>query len=178
MVAAVVGVIVAVLVWPWLGVAAIAAGWVGFCLTFCLRTLAALWRFTPEQTAEHATTEDPSHVVVTATLILASLASVAGVGVHPGMTYHDSDTTLQTRLVRRAALGHALLSYLLGRWRWPARSTSWCNWLRSRSVARMNWICRRANRPDLPRCARVAFGFGLPEHDRPQVPPFVRVGLR
>jgi uncharacterized membrane protein len=100
--------------WPWLGVAAVAAGWVGFCLTFCLRTLAALWRFTPEQTAEHATTEDPSHVVVTATLILASLASVAGVGVHPGMTYHDSDTTLQTRLVRRAALGHALLSYLLG----------------------------------------------------------------
>ena len=45
-VAAVVGVIVAVLVWPWLGVAAIAAGWVGFCLTFCVRTLTALWPFT------------------------------------------------------------------------------------------------------------------------------------
>ena len=31
-----------------------------------------------------------------------------------GMTYQVSDTTLQTRVVRRAALGHALLSYLLG----------------------------------------------------------------
>lgn len=178
MVAAVVGVIVAVLVWPWLGVAAVAAGWVGFCLTFCVRTLTALWPFTPEQTREHATIEDPSHAAVTATLILASLASVAGVGfllagtqhvattavdatlgavvvvsswvlVHTlytvryarlyftdpkragvdfngddpdfaylaftlGMTYQVSDTTLQTRVVRRAALGHALLSYLLG----------------------------------------------------------------
>ena len=180
-VAVVVGVIVAVLVWPWLGVASVAAGWVGFCLTFCVRTLTALWPFTPEQTREHATIEDPSHAAVTATLILASLASVAGVGfllagtqhvattavdatlgavvvvsswvlVHTlytvryarlyftdpkragvdfngddpdyhdfaylaftlGMTYQVSDTTLQTRVVRRAALGHALLSYLLG----------------------------------------------------------------
>ena len=31
-----------------------------------------------------------------------------------GMTYQVSDTTLQTRAVRRAALRHALLSYLLG----------------------------------------------------------------
>lgn len=31
-----------------------------------------------------------------------------------GMTYQVSDTTLQTRAVRRAALQHALLSYLLG----------------------------------------------------------------
>lgn len=31
-----------------------------------------------------------------------------------GMTYQVSDTTLQTRAVRRAALRHALLAYLLG----------------------------------------------------------------
>ena len=24
----------------------------------------------------------------------------------------------------------------------------------------------------MPRCARVAFGFGVPEHDRPQLPQF------
>lgn len=30
------------------------------------------------------------------------------------MTYQVSDTTLRTRTIRRAALVHALLSYLLG----------------------------------------------------------------
>ncbi|MFT3861010.1 DUF1345 domain-containing protein [Micropruina sp.] len=176
------GLIATLLLWPVLGAAsAIAAGWIGFCLVFCLRTLWAIVRMTPEQTREHATEEDPSHVTVTATLSLAALASVAGVGfllagtqsdgtvsveavlgalvvvsswvlVHTlftvryarlyyqnpnrpgvdfngdepdyhdfaylaftmGMTYQVSDTTLQTREVRRAALRHALLSYLLG----------------------------------------------------------------
>jgi uncharacterized membrane protein len=31
-----------------------------------------------------------------------------------GMTYQVSDTDIQTRLIRAAALRHALLSYLLG----------------------------------------------------------------
>lgn len=176
-VAAIVGVGVGLLTgppvgWMW--------GWTAGALVFVAWTWAAVWRMGPEQTRDHATDEQPGRAAIDAVLILASIASVGGVGallvsaqggrgapveaiagvagvaaswllVHTlyaleyarlyagaggtpvdfgdddpdyhdffylaftlGMTYQVSDTTLNKRVMRRAALRHALLSYLLG----------------------------------------------------------------
>ena len=150
-------------------------------LTYIGWTFVTILPLSPDQTAAHATREDPSHAGAALVLTLAAVASVAGVGVlferqplrcpvagrcvagrrgrgllvgtgaHPlhrplrpalspqpsaepvdfngdqpdyhdfaylaftlGMTYQVSDTSLRTRPVRRAALQHALLAYLLG----------------------------------------------------------------
>lgn len=89
-VASVLGVAATALFWTSLGSAgAVAVGWIVLTLVFCLWTGAVILRFDPEQTREHATDEDPSHATVTGALILASLASVGGVGfllsgTHPG----------------------------------------------------------------------------------------------
>lgn len=176
------GVVVTAALWTVVGgVLALAGGWIALAVTYIAWTLLAILPLSPEQTADHATQEDPSHAGAALVLTLAALASVAGVGVllsggragpqlpidaflgvadvlcswvlvhtlytvhyarlyyqqpatkpvdfngdqpdyHDfaylaftlGMTYQVSDTALQTRTVRRAALQHALLSYLLG----------------------------------------------------------------
>ncbi len=176
------GVIGSALLWIPVGpVPAMAGGWIVLALTYIGWTLRDILPLNPEQTAAHATQEDPSHAGAALVLTLAALASVAGVGVllsgnHSGarlpvdallgvadvacswvlvhtlytvhyarlyhqqpsaapvdfngdqpdyhdfaylaftlgMTYQVSDTSLRTRPVRRAALQHALLSYLLG----------------------------------------------------------------
>ncbi|HVK45723.1 MAG TPA: DUF1345 domain-containing protein [Micropruina sp.] len=181
-VAGTVGLVTGAVLWVLIGpLLAMAGGWLALALTFIGWTLLAILPFTPEQTAEHASREDPSHAGSALVLTLAAFASVAGVfvllgsagsgsnlpveailgfadvacswllvhtlytviyarlyfehasdkpvdfnGDQPdyhdfaylaltlGMTYQVSDTSLQTRPVRRAALRHALLSYLLG----------------------------------------------------------------
>ncbi len=155
-------------------------GWTAGALLFVVWSLAAVWRMDPAQTLDHAGEEEPGRAALDAALILASVASIGGVGallvsahggpdawveaaagvagvtaswllVHTlfalryarlyaaeggapidfgdddpdyhdffylaftlGMTYQVSDTTLKKRSFRRAALRHALLSYLLG----------------------------------------------------------------
>lgn len=165
---------------PWL---AGVAGWIALAATFSLWTWLVVGRLDAAETRRHATQEDPTHAVSRAVLVLASLASLLGVGVllfagsggasavpweamigvasvvaswvlvhllymlhyarlfytdgvgevidfngegdpdyHDfaylaftvGMTYQVSDTALAGSQVRRAALRHALLSYLLG----------------------------------------------------------------
>lgn len=166
---------------PWL---AGVAGWIALATTFSVWTWTVVGRLDADGTRRHATEEDPTHAVSRLVLVLASLASLVGVGVllsaggagargafpwealvgvasvaaswvlvhllyllhyarlyyadapgasvdfngegdpdyHDfaylaftlGMTYQVSDTALAGRQVRRAALGHALLSYLLG----------------------------------------------------------------
>lgn len=159
------------------------AGWITLAATFSLWTWLIVGRLDAADTRRHATLEDPTHAVSRAVLVLASLASLVGVGVllfagskggsafpwealigvasvvaswalvhvlymlhyarlyyvdgagdvidfngeggpdyHDfaylaftvGMTYQVSDTALAGTQVRRAALRHALLSYLLG----------------------------------------------------------------
>lgn len=159
------------------------AGWIALVATFSLWTWLVVGRLDSAGTRRHATLEDPTHAVSRAVLVLASLASLMGVGVllfagsrrggavpweamigvtsvvaswalvhlvytlhyarlyyshgagtvidfngegdpdyHDfaylaftiGMTYQVSDTALAGTEVRRAALRHALLSYLLG----------------------------------------------------------------
>lgn len=155
-------------------------GWAAAALTFVVLTWAAVLPMDPDQTRAHSSEEEPGRAALDIVLILASLASIAGVGAllvsshggqHPwvdagagvagvmaswflvhtlyglqnarlyaasdgapgdfgddepdyhdffypsftlGMTYQVSDTTLRTRTIRRAALVHALLFYLLG----------------------------------------------------------------
>jgi len=165
---------------PWL---AGVAGWIVLAGTFSGWTWLVVGRLDAADTRRHATGEDPTHAVSRVVLLLASLASLVGVGVillassggggsvpwealigvasvaaswvlvhvlyllhyarlyysdgtgeaidfngegdpdyHDfaylaftlGMTYQVSDTPLTGRDVRRAALKHALLSYLLG----------------------------------------------------------------
>lgn len=155
-------------------------GWITFALVFLIRTWWVIGRMTPATTATHATREDPTAQISGIVLTVASLASLAGVGIllsgaghtskifepalavasvalswtlvhilftlryaaiyyggrdggvdfnqktdpdyHDfaylaftlGMTYQVSDTSITSREIRRAALRHALLSYLLG----------------------------------------------------------------
>ena len=158
------------------------AGWIALAGTFSTWTWLAVGGLDAVDTRHHATREDPTHTMSRVVLVLASLASIAGVGVlllssadrssvpweallgvasvaaswvlvhvlymlhyarlyysddtgeaigfngegdpdyHDfaylaftiGMTYQVSDTALTGREVRRAALRHALMSYLLG----------------------------------------------------------------
>lgn len=159
-------------------------GWTVLATTFSLRTWLVVGHLDAANTRRLATFEDPTHVISRVALVLASLASLVGVGllllassgrarnavpyeslmgvasvvaswvlVHLlymlhyarlfyadgaagaidfngdadpdyhdfaylaftlGMTYQVSDTALVGKDVRRAALQHALLSYLLG----------------------------------------------------------------
>lgn len=159
------------------------AGWIALAVVFSLWTWLVVGRLDAAETHRHATREDPTHAVSRIILVLASLASLVGVGVlllagsksgsavlweaaigvasvvaswvlvhllymlhyaklyytdgvgdvidfngegdpdyHDfaylaftvGMTFQVSDTALAGSQVRRAALRHALLSYLLG----------------------------------------------------------------
>lgn len=168
------------LVDPWL---AGIGGWIALAATFSAWTWLVVGRLDAVGTRAHATREDTTHAVSRVVLVLASLASLVGVGVllaagrgtggtvpwealigvasavaswvvvhllhmlhyarlhysadagavidfngegdpdyHDfaylaftvGMTYQVSDTALAGRDLRRAVLGHALLSYLLG----------------------------------------------------------------
>nr|NLI50492.1 DUF1345 domain-containing protein [Propionibacterium sp.] len=170
----------AAVVSPWL---AGVAGWIVLASTFSMWTWLVVRGLDAADTRGHATREDPTHAVSRVVLVLASLASLVGVGVillfsssskgsvpwealtgvasvaaswvlvhvlymlhyarlyysdgtgeaidfngegdpdyHDfaylaftlGMTYQVSDTALTGSDVRRVALAHALLSYLLG----------------------------------------------------------------
>lgn len=63
---------------PWL---AGIAGWIVVSAAFSLWTWAIVGRLGPDETRRHATREDPTHAVSRAVLVLASLASLIGVGV-------------------------------------------------------------------------------------------------
>jgi uncharacterized membrane protein len=58
----------------------IAVGWIAAAGVFLLWTWAAVGRMNPELTASHATREDPTRTGTEAIVILASLASLVGVG--------------------------------------------------------------------------------------------------
>lgn len=58
----------------------ITLGWTVGVVGYCLWTWARLWRLTPQETAEHATAEDPGRGLSDAILIVAALGSVVGVG--------------------------------------------------------------------------------------------------
>ena len=165
---------------PWL---AAIVGWIALAGIFSAWTWLTVGRLDSTETRRHASREDPTHAASRVILVLASLASVIGVGVlllagspggssvpwealvgvasvvaswtvvhllymlhyarlyytdaaggavdfngegdpdyHDfadlaftlGMTYQVSDTALKGREVRRVALRHALLSYMLG----------------------------------------------------------------
>lgn len=166
---------------PWF--AAVLLGWDVAAALFLGRTWTSVLRLDPAESASLATREDPSRATADLILILAAVASIAGVGftltragaahggaigallalavvslvtswlvVHTvftlryarlyyegdaggidfnqdeppvysdfaylaftiGMTFQVSDTDIGTRALRRAALRHALLSYLFG----------------------------------------------------------------
>lgn len=176
---AVAGLVVAL---SWLAEAAVVSGWIITAVAYCAWTWAGVVRMGAADTASHAMEEDPGRGATDLVLIMASLASIIGVGVllaagsHQGasavveaglgvlcvaaswfvvhvlftmryarlyyergargvdfsqdedpdyhdfaylaftlgMTYQVSDTTIRARTIRRSALRHALLSYLLG----------------------------------------------------------------
>ena len=61
--------------------AAPTVGWIIFTLVFLLRTWSVIGRMSAGETAEHATREDPTARVGGTVLTVASLASLAGVGL-------------------------------------------------------------------------------------------------
>ncbi len=63
---------------PWQ--VAVLAGWCAAALTFVVRVLAPVRRFDAQATAAHATEEEPSVLVADATLVIAAIASLIGVG--------------------------------------------------------------------------------------------------
>ncbi len=179
LIALLVGVVVAVagsfVAW-WVG--AVMVGWIAAALVFLILTWSAVWGMNAERTARYATREDPTVVVTDVLLVVASLASIAGVivlvagsgnrvlaaaigvgsvaaawlvvhtlftlqyaalyyrgepggidfnqkarpdyldfaylGFTIGMTYQVSDTNIVDSRIRRWALQHGLLSFLLG----------------------------------------------------------------
>lgn len=72
-----VGVVVALVGEPRLGAA---AGWTVGVFVYCISTWARLWRFSAEETARHARQEDPGRGITDVILVVAALASVAGIG--------------------------------------------------------------------------------------------------
>ncbi len=168
-------------VWHW---AVLLFGWDVLAVTYMVLTWGSLWTMTPEETAEHAGSEEPPVDLVFALVATGAVASLAGVGlllansghghsrtaaewvavasvviswfaVHTlyaltyaklyfsgepggidfnsatkpdrpqysdfayvayavGMSFAISDTDLTTAAMRKAALTHALLSYLFG----------------------------------------------------------------
>ncbi len=58
----------------------IAVGWIAAAAVFLLWTWAAVGRMNPQHTASHATREDPTRAATEVIVILASLASLVGVG--------------------------------------------------------------------------------------------------
>ncbi|QXT62633.1 DUF1345 domain-containing protein [Tessaracoccus palaemonis] len=72
-----VGLLVAAFASPHL---AASAGWTGGVLLYCVWTWAKLWRLDARQTAANARQEDPGRGPTDLVLVLASLASVGGIG--------------------------------------------------------------------------------------------------
>ncbi|GAA3864723.1 DUF1345 domain-containing protein [Tessaracoccus defluvii] len=58
----------------------IAAGWATFVAVYCTWTWARLWPLDAVRTAEHSREEDPGRGLADVILIVASIASVAGMG--------------------------------------------------------------------------------------------------
>jgi len=81
-------------------------GWDCAATVFLVWTWTAIGRMDAEQTASHATEDDPSKRVTQLLVLSTSVASLFGVGV--------SDTELNTHIIRATVLRHALLSYLFG----------------------------------------------------------------
>lgn len=91
-VAAVVGLAVGLLTgppvgWMW--------GWTAGALSFVLWTTVAVWRMDPQQTQDHASQEEPGRAVVDLVLLLASLASVGGVGALLHSTQGGQDASVE-----------------------------------------------------------------------------------
>ncbi|MBE1552256.1 putative membrane protein [Mycobacterium sp. OAS707] len=56
------------------------AGWITASAVYLVWTWTAVGRMTPEQTASHATGEDPTRAATGTIMVVASIASLAGVG--------------------------------------------------------------------------------------------------
>ena len=79
-VALVVGAAVAVAVGLRFGWRYSLAGWIAAAAVYVIWTWVVVWRMDADRTAEHATREDPTRAFTNAVVVLASLASVVGVG--------------------------------------------------------------------------------------------------
>lgn len=69
-------------------------GWIVTAVLFCGWTWAIIGRFDAAQTRDHATEEDPGRRTTGAIMILASLASLAGVGVMLSASAREDAATL------------------------------------------------------------------------------------
>lgn len=80
--ALVVGVIVAVVVTPRLGLAAgLLAGWAAVCITSVIWLLTLVWPMDAVQTRRHATAEDPGRGAARLVAVIGSCASLAAVAI-------------------------------------------------------------------------------------------------
>lgn len=83
------------------GTASVAASWVLVHLVFTMRYAGLYYEDVSSEAVDFAT-DDPDY------------QDFAYLAYTLGMTYQVSDTTLRTKAMRRTALRHAMLSYLLG----------------------------------------------------------------
>jgi uncharacterized membrane protein len=88
---------------------ALLIGWVAAALTFEVWAWASVGSMNAEQTATHATREDPSHPVSDVLLLIANLASLAAVGY---VVFEAANTHGATR----AALGGLALGSVATSW--------------------------------------------------------------
>jgi uncharacterized membrane protein len=77
-----IGVLVAVFVWPVLGVmTGLLAGWAALCVGNAVWILAVVWPMDPAETRRHATGSDPGRLIARVIAIMGSVASLAAVAV-------------------------------------------------------------------------------------------------
>ncbi len=74
---------------------AVSIGWVLFVAVYVGWTWVSLSRMSPEQTATHSTREDPSRPIATAALMVATVASIGGVGLLLVTAAHQTRTVLE-----------------------------------------------------------------------------------
>jgi uncharacterized membrane protein len=92
--------------------AAPTVGWITFALVFLVRTWWIVGRMNPAATAEHATLEDPTAHVSGAILVVASLASLAGVALLLSGAAHGSKIVEPALAVASVALSWTLVHTL------------------------------------------------------------------
>lgn len=81
-VSVVAGVVVGVLLAPWLGLAAgLVAGWAALALTATVWMAITIWPMNAAQTRAHAVAEDPGRSVARLTAVIGSVASLGAVGI-------------------------------------------------------------------------------------------------
>ena len=82
-------------------------GWATAALTYCVLTWTTVGRFDAEQMAAHASAEAPGAIAVHTLLVLASLGSLAGIGM---LIWHSPGSRLATALVSLLVIVSSWLS--------------------------------------------------------------------